>query len=205
LYWQANVMTTSALRKVRLTGGTHRGSKLQVLDLPGLRPTPDRVRETVFNWLQGRVNGTRCLDLFAGSGALTFEAASRGAAQVIAVEHEARCAQLLRQEANRLKFAEVNVLQGDAQDYLARAHDPFHIIFLDPPYVRNCWADCLRLIADRRLLAADGLLYLEWPTGQSLPFGAPWQVHREARAGRVQFALLQLTHSDPNHFAETNQ
>jgi 16S rRNA (guanine966-N2)-methyltransferase len=203
LYWQANVMTTSALRKVRLIGGTHRGSKLQVLDRPGLRPTPDRVRETVFNWLQGRVNGTRCLDLFAGSGALTFEAASRGAAQVIAVEQDGHCAQLLRKEAIRLKFPNVDVAQRDAQDFLAHANESFHIIFLDPPYAQNCWENCLRVIADRRLLAANGLLYLEWPTGQSLPYEAPWQVHREARAGRVQFALLQLTHSDPIHSAET--
>ncbi len=121
--------------QVRVIAGTLRGSKLPVADLPGLRPTGERARETLFNWLQGEVAGKRALDLFAGSGALGFEAASRGAASVVLVERDARQAASLRDSATRLHAEAVVVECADALAWLARTPEPrFELAFLDPPF-----------------------------------------------------------------------
>ena len=127
--------------QVRIIGGTLRGSKLPVPDMPGLRPSGDRARETLFNWLQHEVAGKRVLDLFAGSGALGFEAASRGAAEVVLLERDGLLAQSLRDSARRLKADAVRVEYADAMTWLARAPEGrFDLAFLDPPFQANLWA-----------------------------------------------------------------
>src|SRR6185312_11393174 len=130
--------SSSAPGKLRIIGGTLRGSRIAVPDFPGLRPTPDRVRETLFNWLAPVIDGAQCLDLFAGTGALGIEALSRGAAQVDFVESDARLADLLRANLTRLKQdAQVHV--GDAMRHLAQVSSRYDLVFLDPPFAADAW------------------------------------------------------------------
>ena len=175
---------------VRIIGGTHRGSKLPVPDLPGLRPTPDRVRETLYNWLRPRLPGSRVLDLFAGSGVLGLEAASQGAAEVVLVEADARAAASLRSEVVRLQLMDrCQVMQARAPEVLDQLQ-PFDLILLDPPYAADGWAACLQRIAARQLLRAEGRIYLEWPEPGAPPAADGWQWQRRGRAGSVGFGLL---------------
>ena len=125
---------TGSSGSVRLIAGQWRGRKLPIVDVEGLRPTGDRVKETLFNWLQTQIPGARCLDLFAGSGSLGFEAASRGAAEVIMVERDPTVVGCLQASAERLSAAQVTILQTDAAAYLQTSPDPFDIVFLDPPF-----------------------------------------------------------------------
>jgi 16S rRNA (guanine966-N2)-methyltransferase len=160
-----------------------------VPDLPGLRPTPDRVRETLFNWLAPLLPGARCLDLFAGSGALGFEAASRGAAQVVMVESASRAVGLLRGEVLRLRAA-VEVVHADVLAWLARPARPFDIVFLDPPYRQGLMAPACRALAQAGWLAPDARIYLEAePELEPLPLPATWSLLRSKRAGQVGYHL----------------
>lgn len=178
------------MHSVRIIGGTHRGSKLPVPNLPGLRPTPDRVRETLYNWLRPRLPGARVLDLFAGSGVLGLEAASQGAAEVVLVEADAHAAASLRAELTRLRLADrCQVLQARAPDVLDQLA-PFDLILLDPPYAADLWAACLQRIDACRLLRAGGQIYLEWPEPGAAPDVAGWQWQRRSRAGGVGFGVL---------------
>ena len=180
-------------REVRLIGGDWKRSKLPVADRPGLRPTPDRVRETLFNWLGQRLDGWRVLDAFAGSGALGFEAASRGAAEVVMLERDAELARSLAASAARLKASSVRVEHTDALGWMRRAPPGrFDLVLLDPPF-----ADALHqpAVAAASLLLDDaGFLYVEsdqpWPADHST-----WRVWRQSRAGAVHFALLQRNNS----------
>jgi 16S rRNA (guanine966-N2)-methyltransferase len=175
--------------EVRLIGGQYKRSKLPVADRPGLRPTPDRVRETLFNWLGQELTGWRCLDAFAGSGALGFEAASRGASEVVLIESDAGVAASLRQSQQRLAASALRVVVADALAWMAGAPAAsFDLVFIDPPYADRLAAPALKAAA--RLLVEDGFVYLEsrqpclaWPDGLSM--------HRQARAGAVHFHLLQ--------------
>lgn len=181
-----------AAGEVRLIGGRWKRSKLPVPASPGLRPTPDRVRETLFNWLGQDLTGWRCLDAFAGSGALGFEAASRGATEVVLVERDAVLVQALRATQARLGAAGVRVEAGDALAWMARhAGPPFDLILLDPPFDAALFEPALD--AARRLLTADGWLYLEadrtWPP-EALAARA-LQLHRHLRAGQVHAHLLR--------------
>ncbi|OIQ72216.1 ribosomal RNA small subunit methyltransferase D [mine drainage metagenome] len=162
-------------------------------DLPGLRPTPDRVRETLFNWLGQTLTGWRCLDLFAGSGALGLEAASRGAARVDLVERDRRIAAALTQACTRLHVEGVRVHALDALAFAARAADAsYDLVFVDPPY-----ADALQRTAlahAARLLDDGGLAYVEAPDAAQLADcidPAAWAVQRSAHAGDVHYALLR--------------
>jgi 16S rRNA (guanine966-N2)-methyltransferase len=176
-------------REVRLIGGDWKRSKLPVADKPGLRPTPDRVRETLFNWLGQRLDGWRVLDAFAGSGALGFEAASRGAAAVVLLERDAELARSLAASAGRLKAGNVRVEQTDALAWMRRAEPRrFDLVLLDPPF-----ADALlepAVAAASSLMGEAGWLYVEsdqpWP-----PEHASWRLWRQSRAGSVHFALLR--------------
>jgi len=179
---------------IRIIGGDWKRTPLPVLDLEGLRPTPDRVRETLFNWLGQRLDGQRCLDMFAGSGALGFEAASRGAARVVMVERSARAAAQLRANQTRLDARMVEIAEADALRLAAGlAPGSFDVVFLDPPFGDpGLLARSLALAVP--LVAADGLLYVE--SGEALdpstePSLAGWTVLREARAGAVFYHLLQ--------------
>jgi 16S rRNA (guanine(966)-N(2))-methyltransferase RsmD len=177
---------------VRIIGGQWKRSKLPVIDSPGLRPTPDRVRETLFNWLGQDLTGWRCLDAFAGSGALGFEAASRHAAQVVLLERSRPVAESLRQHQQRLKAANVRIEAADAMVWMAAcAPRAFEVIFLDPPWDSGLTLPALELC--ERALAVDGSVYVEsgqsWDESRLSAEG--WRLHRAARAGVVHFALLQ--------------
>ncbi|MBS0449497.1 MAG: 16S rRNA (guanine(966)-N(2))-methyltransferase RsmD [Proteobacteria bacterium] len=179
--------------EVRIIGGLWRRSKLPVAaDVPGLRPTPDRVRETLFNWLGQDLTGWRCLDAFAGSGALGFEAASRGAAEVVLLERDRALARSLGASRERLHAGNLRVEQADALAWLARrAPDSFELVFIDPPFDSDLAAPALAAAA--RVLVPGGYAYLEAGTAadaeQLTALG--WQVQRQGRAGQVHFVLLQ--------------
>ena len=179
---------------VRIIGGRFKRSKLDVADRPGLRPTPDRVRETLFNWLGQDLSGWRCLDLFAGSGALGLEAASRGAARVDLVERDPSLARMLADNGRRLGAAAVAVHALDALQFAARCTDAgYDLIFIDPPF-GAAGLHQQALAASARLLADGGLVYLETPSAellQQLATAPTWQLLRSARAGAVHYALLQ--------------
>ncbi len=175
---------------VRIIAGQWRGRKLPVPDLPGLRPTPDRVRETLFNWLMPVNEGARCLDLFAGTGALGLEAASRGAAGVVLVERDRRAAAALREHAARLDASQVHVDCADGLQWLAQpASQRFDIVFLDPPYADRLLAPAWKLLCERGWLAPQAYVYAEWPLMEPSPIGlVPW---RSGRAGQVAYALYR--------------
>ena len=190
--WRRSVRKTGP-GHVRIIAGSLRGSKLPVLDADGLRPTGDRVRETLFNWLQNRIEGRRVLDLFAGSGALGFEAVSRGAAEAVLVESHAPAAALLRENRERLKTERLQVVQGDALAWLAgNAGQRFDLVFLDPPFQQNLLQPACELLEARGWLAADAWIYTESeqpPSSLGLP--GNWRLHREKHAGQVHYALWQ--------------
>lgn len=182
--------------EVRIIGGRWRRSKLPVPPLPGLRPTPDRVRETLFNWLGQDLSGWRCVDAFAGTGALGLEAASRGAAEVVLVERQPQLVRALREHVQRLQGAQasVRVLPGEALAVLAGLPAAYwHLILLDPPFDGGPALYAAALRQARRLVAADGLAYLEapqpWDDTTLAPLG--WAVQRQLRAGQVHAHLLR--------------
>jgi 16S rRNA (guanine(966)-N(2))-methyltransferase RsmD len=174
---------------VRIIGGQWKRSKLPVADRPGLRPTPDRVRETLFNWLGQDLSGWRCLDAFAGSGALGFEAASRGAAQVLLLERDPALLASLRQSQQRMKAEALCIEAADAIAWMGRAAaGSFDLVLLDPPFGSDLAERALPLAL--RLAAEAGLVYLEAPQLlAAVPDG--WAIHRHGRAGAVHFHLLQ--------------
>lgn len=177
---------------LRIIGGEWRRRVLPIAAVEGLRPTPDRVRETLFNWLGQYLDGLHCLDLFAGSGALGFEAASRGAASVTLVESHPLAARRLQEHRTTLDAGpRVQLHRGDAIHFLrdAQPEHTFDIVFLDPPYALGLLPQCLDALP--RLLAPDARVYLE----DDAPFEAPpgWEILRQDRAGRVCYALLKRT------------
>ncbi len=182
--------------RVRIIGGRWRGRQLTVSDLPGLRPTPDRLRETLFNWLAFELPGARCLDLFAGSGALGLEALSRGAATSVLIERQPQAAARLRVSIAQLEATGAELIEADGLHWLDAAPvAPFNIAFLDPPFDADLWLPaCQRLIA-RGWLQRGALLYLEHPadTADAPPLPAELTPHRETRAGQVIGRLLRYT------------
>lgn len=177
--------------RIRVIAGSLRNSRLEVPDLPGLRPTPERVRETLFNWLAPYLAGARCLDLCAGTGALGVEALSRGAAQVQFVESDSRAAQALRDNLMRLKVTSGHVAALDARLFLQEAPQAYDVVLLDPPFASQLWTSLARQLEDGGWLAVAAWIYVESPrdTVPSLPTN--WQLHREGRAGEVRFALYR--------------
>jgi 16S rRNA (guanine966-N2)-methyltransferase len=171
--------------RLRIIAGEWRGRRIAVPKAAGLRPTPDRVRETLFNWLQGIIAGARCLDLFAGAGALGFEAASRGAARVVMVEAAPRVAAHLREQVQLLNAAErVHVHAGDALQYLARCDEVFDLVFLDPPFHSDLLVRALTTLADGRCLRPGARVYMEYASsGEAPTLPEGWEIAREGRAG----------------------
>ena len=185
--------------QVRIIGGVWKRATLPVLDRPGLRPTPNRVRETLFNWLGQDLSGWRCVDAFAGSGALGFEAASRGAREVLLVEQDATLVGQLRSLQTRLDASAVRVLQGDGIAVLrASAAGSVGLVFLDPPFDSPRYDDAVQ--AALHALAPNGLLYLEaarlWTTEQLQAHGL--LLYRQLKAGAVVAHLLKI---DPRRHA----
>ncbi|MDY6322392.1 MAG: 16S rRNA (guanine(966)-N(2))-methyltransferase RsmD [Succinivibrio sp.] len=182
-------MQTGAENHVRIIGGSLRGRTLPVLDLPGLRPTPDRVRETVFSWLDGSFAGARVLDLFAGSGALGIEALSRGAADVVLVEKDPKNAQNLESVIQSMKLSRIMAVNQDALSFLKEVSGSFDIVFADPPYQSGTLlSDCLKLLLKRNLVTNLSQLYVEISSGSALSVPG-YEVLREDTAGQVRFAL----------------
>ncbi len=171
---------------VRIIGGLWRSRLIEFPDAADLRPTPDRVRETLFNWLGRDLSGMVCLDLFAGSGALGFEALSRGAASVIMVEKNPAVLRALRDNAQKLGATGLTVVRGDALEFVRGARSRFDVVFVDPPYRLGMQVAALGLL--RGLLAEGGRVYLEGDSVFEAPRG--WAIFRRARAGNVHFHLL---------------
>jgi 16S rRNA (guanine(966)-N(2))-methyltransferase RsmD len=179
-------------REVRIIGGQWKRTKLPVRDKPGLRPTPDRVRETLFNWLGQDLEGWRCIDAFAGTGALGFEAASRGATQVVLVEQDPDLVDLLRATKAKLQADAVDVRRANGLSVLASATpESIDAVFLDPPFDANLWDKALRAASDA--ITHEGFVYLEapaeWSDEQLAPFGLA--VERHMKAGSVHAHLLR--------------
>jgi 16S rRNA (guanine966-N2)-methyltransferase len=183
----------STAGKVRLIAGRWRGTRLDVPDSPGLRPTSDRVRETVFNWLMPMLPGARVLDVFAGSGALGLEALSRGAAGAVLVERDPVLADALRATTARLPGGDAaSVVQADALAWLpSQPEAAFDLAFVDPPFSAGLWEKVLPLVAAR--LKPDAWLYVEAPQEEEIALPPPWRLHREGRTREVRYALYRRT------------
>ena len=180
------------IQTLRIIGGEWRGRRIRFPGEGGIRPTPDRVRETLFNWLMAKVAGSRCLDLFAGSGALGLEALSRGAAHATFVERDRRNVAGLREITSRLAPGRSKVIEAEALAWLAGPAQAFDIVFLDPPFADGLLADAMRLLEARGWLAADAFIYLEMPAKAGAPaLPAGWSMHRTGRAGAVGYHLAR--------------
>ncbi len=178
--------------ELRIVGGDWRSRRLHFPSVPELRPTPDRVRETLFNWLEPWIEGRRVLDLFAGSGALGLEALSRGATEAVFVEHARPVAAALRTNIEVLGATGASVVCADALRFLARAQDGFDLVFVDPPYAGELARIALERLLSRQLLYAGGRVYLEYDgaAGAAFEIPPPLRLYRELRAGAVRGCLL---------------
>lgn len=186
----------SGSNRIRIIGGEWRSRQLSFIEVPGLRPTPDRVRETLFNWLQGKVADARCLDLFAGSGAIAFEALSRYASEVVLVEKHPKVAGQLTANLKLLENenqSRASVVNLDAVSYLGQAEGAFDVIFLDPPYRKDFLPKVLDLVKSASLLGPEGLIYLEHESEEQFDWSR-WdlKVLRESTAGQVCGVLLEF-------------
>jgi 16S rRNA (guanine966-N2)-methyltransferase len=180
--------------RLRIIGGTWRSRVLPFGDAPGLRPTPDRIRETLFNWLQMKITGARCLDLFAGSGALGFEALSRGASHVTALELHAGAAKTIAGNAQLLQTEGMQVLQQDALPWLANGPpaQPFDVVFVDPPFASRLQPEICHLLQAHGWLKPCALVYLEAAEAlESMTLPAGWVLLKSKRAGEVHYGLCQ--------------
>jgi 16S rRNA (guanine966-N2)-methyltransferase len=176
---------------LRIIGGELRGRKISFPDAKDLRPTPDRVRETLFNWLQMQIHGARCLDLFAGSGALGLEALSRGAAEVVFVERDGRVAQKLRENLALLGQDRARCVQASAEQFLRGEAESFDIVFLDPPFKDDVLAGLCASLEAGGWLGEEFRLYMERPQHLAMPeLPAGWQVLRETKAGESLACLI---------------
>jgi len=183
--------------KLRIIGGEWRSRQLPVLDLPGLRPTTDRVRETLFNWLQNDVPGARCLDLFAGSGALGFEAASRGAVSVTLLELQPTASDQLATNIQRLQAQNLQLIRANALDWLAQYQgEAFDLVFLDPPFASDLLEPAICCLHQHQLLSSDACVYIECDASQPLPeLPSGWQLTKQKKAGQVSYYLIRLADS----------
>lgn len=181
--------TTRGRNRVRIIAGKWRSRVVRFPATAQLRPTPDRVRETLFNWLGQRLDGLACIDLFAGSGALGFEALSRGAARVVMVERDRQAVASLRENARALDASGLEVVHADALGYLAAPGERFDVAFVDPPYASDLAAAALHALPRR--LAPGARVYVE--SAVPLDPGAGWRELRHDRAGAVRYALYELS------------
>ncbi|MEM7563675.1 MAG: 16S rRNA (guanine(966)-N(2))-methyltransferase RsmD [Pseudomonadota bacterium] len=178
---------------IRIIGGNWRGRKIEVADAEGLRPTPDRIRETLFNWLGFHCRGARVLDCFAGSGVLGIEAMSRGAASLIAIEKQADAAKKLGAQIDRLNIPSAEILNDDALRAVHRFEQAFDLIFIDPPYAKpELRSQIFSLLEQGGLLKEGALLYFEWPKGETYKLPSAklsWQ--KQKQAGQANYAVAE--------------
>lgn len=177
--------------QVRITGGSHRSRRITVEDQPGLRPTADRVRETLFNWLGHNLTGYAVLDLYAGSGILSFEAASRNAQSVIAIDNNPKAIKQLEKNLNLIGIDTINVIRLDAKKYIRDCQQQFDLVYLDPPFESNELTTISGIIAP--LVKLGGYLYREYGSTQAVPSmnEANWTLLKTKKAGQVIFELWQ--------------
>jgi len=189
-------MSINQRSSVRIISGSKRGSKIQFVAARGLRPSGDRIRETLFAWLQTSIAGSQCLDMFAGSGALGFEAASRGAARVVMIEKNTAATQCLKENVERLQFENIDIFAADAlteSTYeLKLAGHQFDLLFLDPPFAENLHQSAIDVIQQQQLLKPDALVYVEADKrAGTLQVPEHWQLFREKVAGEVRIQLYR--------------
>jgi 16S rRNA (guanine966-N2)-methyltransferase len=189
---------TSRPGRLRIVAGKWRSRLLDIADVPGLRPTSERIRETLFNWLAPTIQGARCLDLFAGTGALGLEALSRGARQVTFVEKSAVAARVLRANAEMLDADGAGVLQADAFEFLDSATgEAYDVVFLDPPFATDMLGDLCRLLDEAAVLAGGSLVYLEDDGARpQIEFPPDWSLLKSKTAGNVRYSLAQVDDRD---------
>jgi len=184
---------TSRQGQLRIVAGNWRSRLLQIADVPGLRPTAARIRETVFNWLAPSIHGASCLDLCAGTGALGIEALSRGASRVVFIDPSPVATTALKDNIASLNASGAEVLNVDAQTYLGGPNvEPFDIVFIDPPFAADLQRELCRLLTLRRWLAADARIYIEMDRDQPefrMPDG--WQELKNKTAGKVRYVLAK--------------
>ncbi|WP_417617616.1 16S rRNA (guanine(966)-N(2))-methyltransferase RsmD [Oceanisphaera sp.] len=184
--------TSAGNGQIRLIGGQWRGRKLPVLNSEGLRPTADRIKETLFNWLMFDIHHCRCLDLFAGSGSLGFEALSRGASEVMMVEKDARVAQQLQHNLASLPLARGKVINTDAIGFLQSPASPFDLVFLDPPFHRELLPTVCQLLEQNGWLNDNAKVYIEREqASESLLLPPNWRLLKDKQAGQVNYQLYQ--------------
>ncbi len=186
-------MTKEKKGSVRIIAGEWRSRKLPVADVPGLRPTTDRVRETLFNWLQHSIVQARCLDLFAGTGALGFEAASRGAAEVLMIERDKKAFTSLKQSVEILKTEKVKVIQADALNWLEKMDQVFDIIFIDPPFDQNLVPETLKKLMRSSCVKKGTLIYLEEQQIVEPSILESLKIIKRSKAGQVSYSLLEVS------------
>lgn len=187
----------SSAGKIRIIGGQWRGRRLPVADRGELRPTPDRVRETLFNWLSGAVGGARCLDLFAGTGALGFEALSRGAAAAVMVERDRQLARQLETTRMLLAAAGAEIVHAEGLAWLAQRREPFDIVFLDPPFYGDYVKKACAALVNSGHLTPSAYVYTETERGVAAPLPGLKEL-KQALAGRVEYRLYQYDGSNMN-------
>lgn len=183
-------MSKTQRGQLRIIGGSWRGRKLNLQQCETLRPTPDRVRETLFNWLQPDIVNSRCLDLFAGSGALGFEAASRGADAVYMIEKDRAAIAMLNENKQVLQARQIEIRQSDACDYLNRSDEVFDLVFIDPPFESNLIAQCCELLERGHRLSNHAKIYIE--CGRQNPLEVlpeNWHCLKNKQAGQVKYQL----------------
>lgn len=184
--------SASSRNSVRIIGGSWRGRRISFPDIPGLRPTPDRVRETLFNWLQQAIVGARCLDLFAGSGALGLEALSRGAQELVFVEQAVAASRALQEHLLRLKGM-ATVIEMGAARYLRSTAQPFDIVFLDPPFGQSALTEYIPMLDAGQWLKAGSLVYLENERAAGVPaLPTRWELLKSKSAGEVGYYLVRV-------------
>jgi len=177
---------------VRIISGDWRGRRLQVADVPGLRPTGDRCRETLFNWLQPWISGADCADLFAGTGALGFEAASRGAASVLMIEKHPRAQEVLRQSIDQLQAVQVKLHAGGAMSMLEDIKpDSFDLVFVDPPFDSNLGGLVFERLDKIGAVRRGGFIYVESPASRLISPPEDWRVWRDQQLGEVRMQLFR--------------
>jgi 16S rRNA (guanine966-N2)-methyltransferase len=181
---------------LRIVAGTLRGSRIAVPDRAGLRPTPDRVRETLFNWLMPYLPGMHCLDLYAGTGALGIEALSRDAGACTFIEYDRELCKALSANLARLNVDVAEVVNADASAWLTGAGRRFGLVFLDPPFDADLWTDAAQALERGGWIADGGFAYVEAPRDARFELPSTWQLHREGHAGAVRFALYRRSGGD---------
>lgn len=185
---------SAPLGQIRIIGGKWRGRKLPVRDSEGLRPTTDRIKETLFNWLMPVIRDARCLDCFAGSGSLGFEALSRFAQNVTFIELDKQNSQLLTENKARLQAEDATVINNSSLTILSQQGSPFDVVFIDPPFRKGLLTETIQLLEKNQWLADESWIYVESEAESPLTnLPANWQLHREKIAGQVAYRLFIRT------------